>query len=110
VTGSAATHNAWYVAQGDSSAGHVESLALANFASSATQIQVVYYQANGAPTVKTYTLAANTCMTLNLANEAGTGMLVGMAIYSTQPVVVEQTMFFNLNGASGGYASMGYGQ
>jgi hypothetical protein len=35
---------------------------------------------------------------------------MGMAIYSTQPIVVEQSMFFNLNGASGGYASMAYGQ
>lgn len=109
VMGSAGTHTAWYVAQGDTSAGHAEELALANPATGTAQIQVVYYLASGAPIVKTCTLAANTRMTLNLAGEGGASTLMGMAIYATQPIVVEQSMFFTLNGASGGYASMGYG-
>src|SRR5579875_2513041 len=110
VMGSPAAYTSWYVAQGDTSAGRAESLALANPGTGPAQIQVVYYQASGTPIVKTCTLAANTRMTLTLTSEVGASDVLGTAIYSTQPVVVEQTMFFNLNGASGGYASMGFGQ
>ncbi len=110
VIGSSGAYTSWYVAQGDTSAGHAELLALANPGTASAQMQVVYYQINGTPIVKTYTLAANSRMTLNLTSEVGTSKVVGTAIYSTVPVVVEQTMFFNQNGASGGYASMGLGR
>jgi hypothetical protein len=110
VTGSSDAYTSWYVAQGDTSAGHAESLALANPGTVTAQLQVVYYQASAAPIVKTYLLTPDTRMTLNLMSEVGANNVVGTAIYATQPVVVEQTMFFNLNGVSGGYASMGLGQ
>ena len=107
--GSSNAHTSWYIAQGDTTAGHAETLALANPNASAAQIQVVYYVASGSPIVKTYTLAANTRMTINLSSDVGANQAVGAAIYATQPIVVEQNMFFSLSGASGGYASAGFG-
>jgi hypothetical protein len=71
--------------------------------------QVVYYAAAGQPIVKTYTLAAHARMTINLVNDVGVNTSVGVAVYATLPVAVEQAMFFNVNGTTGGYATMGLG-
>ncbi len=101
-------HTSWYIARGDTSSGHMESLAVANPNASAAIIQVVYYTA-GQPIVKTYTLAANSRMTITLADDVGANTMVGMAVYATVPVVVEQAMFFHIGGVTGGYASMGLG-
>ena len=59
--------------------------------------------------MKTYTLAAHTRTTINLADDVGTNATVGMAVYVTLAVAVEQVMFFNVNGVTGEYASMGLG-
>jgi hypothetical protein len=48
-------------------------------------------------------------MTIDLTADAGANVTLGAAIYATLPIVVEQSMFFNLDGASGGYACMAYG-
>jgi hypothetical protein len=73
-------------------------------------VQVVYYRSSGAPLIKQLSLAANTSMTLNLTSDVGPNQFVGAASYATLPVVVEQTMFYNVQGASGGYACIVYGQ
>jgi hypothetical protein len=107
--GSSNAHTSWYIAQGDTSGGHMESLAVTNPNASAAVFQVVYYAAAGQPIVKTYTLAAHARMTINLVNDVGVNTSVGVAVYATLPVAVEQAMFFNVNGATGGYATMGLG-
>lgn len=109
--GSSSAHTSWYLAQGDTSNGHTESLALANPSNVATQVQVVYYlpSGKGAPIIKSYTLAANSRLTIDLVHDVGRNQLVGTAVYATVPIVVEQVMMFNVSGASGGYASRGFG-
>ena len=109
VMGASNSYSSWYLAQSDTSAGHVETLALANPGAVSTLVQVVYYQSQGAPLVKSYTLAAHTRMTINLADEIGANKSTGIALYAAVPIVVEQTMLYNTNGATGSYASMGYG-
>ena len=109
VMGASNSYESWYIAQGDTSNGHVETLALANPGAASTQVQVVYYQSQGAPIIKSYTLPANTRMTINLASDTGANKSTGIAIYATTPIVVEQTMLYNTNGVTGAYDSMGYG-
>lgn len=107
VLGSPATSTNWYISQGDTSLGHNESLALTNPGTTSTQIDVVYYGSTGTPIIKTYTLAATTRMTISLIDDVGINASVGILIYATNPIVVEQNMFFTLpDGATGGYASM----
>src|SRR5581483_4730104 len=91
VMGASNSYSSWYIAQGDTSGGHVETLALANPGALPTLVQVVYYQPQGAPLVKPYTLAAHTRMTINLASEIGANKSTGIAIYAAAPIVVEQT-------------------
>jgi len=107
--GSSGTHTSWYMAQGDTTAGHTEYMALANPNSVQAQIQVVYYLASGAPVIKTYTLAANARLTVNMLSDVGSNKVVGVAIYATASLAMEQDMFFNVHGASGGYVDEGYG-
>ena len=109
VMGASNSYSSWYIAQGDTSSGHVETLALANPGAVSTLVQVVYYQSQGAPLVKSYTLAANTRMTITIASDIGTNKFTGIAIYTAMPIIVEQTMLYNTNGITGAYSSMGYG-
>ncbi len=107
--GSSNISTGWYLAHGDTSSGHAQSLLLANPNAVAVQVQVVYYLASGAPIVKTYTLAAHSRLTVSMLGDVGANTAFGVAVYAAMPIVVEQTMFFNVQGASGGYASMAYG-
>jgi hypothetical protein len=109
VMGVSNSYSSWYIAQGDTSSGHVETLALANPGAVSTLVQVVYYQSQGAPLVKAYTLPGNTRMTINIASDIGANKFTGIAVYAAMPIVVEQTMLYNTNGVTGSYASMGYG-
>jgi hypothetical protein len=109
VMGSDAVHASWYLAQGDTSSGHTESLALANMNSSMVQVRVVYYLASGTPIIKNYTISANAQITVPANDGVETKQSFGKAIYATLPIVVEHTMFFNQNGASGGFSALAYG-
>ena len=109
VMGASASHTSWYIAQGDTSSGHIETLALANPGATSALVQVVYYQSQGAPLVKSYTLPATTRMTIAIASDIGANKSTGIAVYATTPIVVEQTMLYNTNGVTSAYDSMGYG-
>ena len=109
VMGATSSADSWYIAQGDTTSGHTQTLAIANPTQSAARVKVVYYSSQGAPIVKTYTLSANTRMTINLSSDVGANKGVGIAIYASIPIVIEESTLFHLNGASGVYASAGYG-
>ena len=108
VIGSNAPHDSWYVASGNTTTGHADYLAIGNPNNAAAQVQVVYYLASGAPIIKTYSIPANSRLTIDMASDAGANVF-GVAVYSTIPIVTEQTAFFNTNGANGGYAAAGLG-
>ena len=109
VMGASNTYTSWYIAQGDTNGGDIESLALANPGALSTLVQVVYYQSQSAPVIKSYTLAANTRMTINVASDVGANKSIGIAIYAAVPITVEHTLLYNANGVSGADGSMGYG-
>ena len=110
LMGSSNAYTSWNVAQGDTTSGHAEYLALANPNTTQVSVQVVYYLASGTPIIKTYTIAANARLTVSLLSDLGFNQTAGIAVYATAPIVTEQVMFFNTNGLNGGYASTGYGQ
>ncbi len=107
--GSPTLHKSWFLAHGDTTNGHAEYIALANPNATTAHISVVYYQSSGTPIVKTYTLAPNSRMTINLNSDVGANKSVGIAIYSSEPVAMEQVTFFNVNGVTGGFVSGGVG-
>jgi hypothetical protein len=107
--GSDSLHTSWYLPDGNTSKGYAQSLALTNPATVLAQVHIVYYPTTGSPTVKTYTVTASSRQTILLANDVGQNQSVGMAIYASSPIVVEQTVFFNVDRVSGGYAALAYG-
>jgi Family of unknown function (DUF5719) len=107
--GSPALHTGWYLAHGDTAGGHAEYLALANPSAKTAHISVVYYQLSGPPIVKTYTLAPNSRMTISINGDVGANKSVGVGINATTAIVVEEAMFFNMGGMTGGFASGGVG-
>jgi len=109
VMGASADATSWYFAHGTTAADVTESLAIANAGPLPATVQVIYYQAQGAPIIKTYILEGDTRFTVDMAADVGLNNTVGVAIYATLPIVVEQTTFFQANGVSGGYANMGFG-
>jgi murein DD-endopeptidase MepM/ murein hydrolase activator NlpD len=109
IMGASSAYASWYFARGTTAAGTTASLAIANPGSISTPVQIIYYQAHGAPIIKTYTLPADTRLSVNMTADAGASNTVGIAIYATTPIVVEQATFFHANGASGEYAAMGFG-
>jgi murein DD-endopeptidase MepM/ murein hydrolase activator NlpD len=109
VMGSSALHTSVYIAQGNTTSGHADYLAIGNPNNGTVQAQVVYYLSSGSPIVKSYSLAANARFTVNIQSDVGANMLFGVAVYASQPIVTEQVAFFNSNGANGSYASTGMG-
>ncbi len=109
VMGASNDATSWYFAHGTTASGTTESLAIANPGPVSATVQVVYYQSQGAPIIKSYTLPANTRLTVDMTADVGVNNTVGVAVYATTPIVAEQTTFFDANGISGGYASMGLG-
>jgi murein DD-endopeptidase MepM/ murein hydrolase activator NlpD len=108
VMGSSAPHNNWYITSGNTTTGHADYLAIGNLNNATAQVQVVYYLPSGAPIIKTYSIPANSRLTIDMSGDAGANTF-GAALYSTIPIVTEQTAFFNANGSNGGYAAEGLG-
>lgn len=110
VMGSAALYASWYIAQSNTANGRIAALMLANPNNSSAQVQVVYYKANGTPLVKNYSIAANARMTVNVVGDVGSNQVVGIAVYASNPIVVEQATYVTTSGISGGDVNMGYGR
>jgi hypothetical protein len=108
ILASSQQRTSWYLAQGTTTPGRLETLNIAHGQASTTQIQIIYYRQQGEPIVKNYTLAGNHRLTIPLSREIGANEVVGMAIYAAAPLVVERTLFFSQQGASGGYACMAH--
>ncbi len=109
VMGATNDFTSWYFARGTTARGTSDTLALANPGPLATTLLVVYYRSNGAPLVKTYTLAAHSRFTVNISADVGVNSTVGVAIYATSPVVAEQTALVATHGASSVYDIVGLG-
>ena len=109
VMGASNDATSWYFAHGSTAGGTTESLAIVNASLVAATVQVVYYQSQGAPIIKSYALPVNTHLTVDMTADVGANNAVGIAVYATTPIVVEQTTYFDANGVSGGFASMGLG-
>lgn len=108
VMGSSAPHTSWYVASGNTTTDHADYLAIGNPNEATAPVQVIYYLASGAPIIKTYSIPPNSRQTIDMSGDAGANAF-GVAIYSTIPIMTEQTAFFNANGANGGYTAEGLG-
>jgi murein DD-endopeptidase MepM/ murein hydrolase activator NlpD len=71
IMGSSALHTSWYITQGNTTSGHAEYLAIGNPNNGTAQVQIVYYLSSGSPIIKTYNIAADTRITVNMQGDVG---------------------------------------
>ncbi len=107
--GSSSIYNSWYVSQGNSSSGQGVQLNLANPNAQATQVQIAYATSTGTLLFKNYTLAANTHLSIAVAQDIGTSQYIGATISATSPIIVEQQTNVSMQGAGAVYGGMGVG-
>lgn len=107
--GSSSAYSSWYVSQENSSNGQNVQLDLANPNNQTTQVQIAYATSNGTLIFKNYTLAANTHLSIAVAQDIGTSQYVGATISATLPIIVEQQTNVSVQGAGAVYGGMGTG-
>lgn len=109
VLGAAAPTNLFCFAEGYTGGQFAEYLTLENPNDSAATVQVSYLPQNGsAPTVRTYTLAANTRTTV-FTNGVMKNQSFSMVVSSDLPILAERPMYFIYNGnQTGGSDVVGY--
>ncbi len=109
MMGSSNIYSSWYVSQGTNSNGQNVQLDLANPNAQATQVQIAYATSNGTLIFKNYTLAANTHLSITVAQDIGSSQYNGATISATLPIIVEQQTNVSVQGAGAVYSGMGEG-
>jgi len=74
---------------------YVEYLCMMNPGSAATDVGVTYMTAAGTQAYKVYTIGGQKRLTVNVADEVGTGQDVACALSADTPIVAERSMYFN---------------
>jgi hypothetical protein len=88
----------WFLAEGSTGSFFSMFMLLANPNSTAATLEATYLRASGAPIVKTYSLAANSRRTIDVASQdaglADTPVSVKVVSTNGVPVIVERTMWW----------------
>ena len=88
----------WFLAEGSTGGFFSMYMLLANPNATAATVRATYILANGAPVVKTYSVAANSRRTIDVAGEdpalADTPVSVKVESTNSVPVIVERTMWW----------------
>lgn len=109
VIGAGAPAQTWFLAEGYTGPNFEEWLCIENPGSADTNIEVTYYPGSGNPIVRSWTLAGNSRLTINVNQDAGPGLEISAKIKSQQPIIVERPMYFAYNGIwTGGHDVVGF--
>ena len=88
----------WFLAEGSTGGFFSMFVLMANPNATAATVQATYMLASGAPVVKTYTVAANSRRTIDVASQdpalADTAVSVKVESTNGVPVIVERTMWW----------------
>ena len=91
----------WFLAEGSTGSFSMYVL-VANPGSQAADVRVTFLLENGAPVVKTYTVAANSRYTIDVSSQdkalREASMAVRVESTNGQPIIVERTMWWPLRG------------
>jgi hypothetical protein len=106
-TNSAATN--WFFAEGTTRANFDEWLCLQNPGNSDAHTTITYYTTSGQVITKSWTVKANTRLTVSANSDVGANQDISAKVSSDQPIIVERPMYFNFNGVwNGGHDVMGF--
>jgi hypothetical protein len=108
VLGANTPSTTWFFAEGTTRANFNEWLCLQNPENSDAHATITYYPAAGSPIKKTWTIAANSRLTVNVNNDAGINQDISAKVSSDKAIIVERPMYFNYNGWTGGHDVVGF--
>ncbi len=100
--------NDWYFAEGTTRENFTTYMAIANPATTATDVTFTYMLASSSPVTVTHSVAARSRFTLDISSDVGADQDVSTFIRSDLPVVAERPMYFDYQGRwDGGHDSLG---
>jgi len=108
VLGANGSAKTWFFAEGTTRTNFEEWLCLQNPGNSDANTTVTYYTTSGQAINKSWTVKANTRLTVNVNQDAGANQDISARVSSDQPIIVERPMYFNYNGWDGGHDVVGY--
>jgi streptogramin lyase len=109
VLGANSTARTWFFAEGTTRADFDEWLCLQNPGNSDAHTAITYYSATGAPVTKSWTVQANTRLTVSARGDVGPDLDISAKVASDQPIIVERPIYFNYIGVwTGGHDVVGF--
>jgi len=109
VLGANAPSATWFFAEGTTRTNFQEYLTLQNPNAQTAQVTVTYYTSGGQAIPKSYTVEANSRLTVNANTDVGANQDISAKVTSNEPIVAERPMYFNYNGVwTGGHDVVGY--
>ncbi len=109
VLGANSPATTWFFAEGTTRANFDEWLCLQNPGSSDAHATITYYTASGQAINKSWTVSANSRLTVSVNSDVGANQDISAKVLSDQPIIVERPMYFNYNGVwNGGHDVVGF--
>jgi virginiamycin B lyase len=110
VLGANSPATTWSFAEGTTRDNFNEWLCLQNPGSNDAHVVITYYTTSGQAIKKTWTVKANSRLTVNVNESAGANLDISAKVTSDRPIIVERPMYFNYNGWTGGHDVVGLTQ
>ena len=109
VLGVNSTDTTWFFAEGTTRNDFQEWLCLQNPGNSDAHTTINYYTTSGQVITKSWTVKANTRLTVSANTDVGPDQDISAKVVSDKPIIVERPMYFNFQGVwTGGHDVVGF--
>ncbi len=98
VLGSTGHSTTWFFAEGTTRDNFDEWLCLQNPGAADSHAEITYYLTTGQTVVKSWTVPANSRITVNVNADVGPNQDVSACVFADNPLVAERPMYFMYNG------------
>jgi hypothetical protein len=99
----------WFFAEGTTRSNFEEWLCLQNPGNSDAHTTITYYTTSGQVIRKSWTVKANTRLTVSANSDVGANQDISAKVTSDKPIIVERPMYFNFQGVwTGGHDVVGF--
>jgi streptogramin lyase len=109
VLGANSTATTWFFAEGTTRDNFEEWLCLQNTGNGDAHATITYYTTSGQVINKSWTVSANTRLTVSVNGDVGANQDISARVSSDNPIIVERPMYFNYQGVwNGGHDVVGF--
>ena len=109
VLGVNSTATTWFFAEGTTRSNFEEWLCPQNPGNSDAHTTITYYTTSGQVIKKSWTVKANTRLTVSANSDVGPNQDISAKVSSDKPIIVERPMYFNFQGVwTGGHDVVGF--